>query len=234
MSKKAIVLLSGGMDSATCLWLAKQQGFAVYALSFSYGQRHDVELHAAKNLATEVAASSHRILNLDLPDASGSSLTNSEILPPDYKAQEKAAKTSEISIPNTYVPARNTIFLAYALSWAEAIAAEVIYIGASAIDYSGYPDCRPEYFAAWQRLLSLATAATTSGKHIEIRTPLLHLSKAETIVLGESLGLDYAKTISCYRSNQQGQACGSCDSCMLRARGFKEAGVKDNTRYVVA
>lgn len=222
--KKAIILLSGGLDSTTCLAIAKSRGFACYALSFQYGQKHDAELAAAKKIAAAFEVETHYIMPLSLDNMGGSALTDETINVPDHKEDGK--------IPITYVPARNTIFLAIALGWAEVIAADAIFIGVSAVDYSGYPDCRPEYIAAFQQLAQLATKAGVEGNAIKIETPLIHLSKAQTIQQGHALGVDYALTISCYRANEEGLACGSCASCMLRKKGFLEAGVKDPTGYV--
>lgn len=222
--KKAIILLSGGLDSTTCLAIAKSQGFACYALSFQYGQKHDAELEAAKKIATAFQVEAHYIMPLSLGNMGGSALTDESIDVPDHKEDDE--------IPITYVPARNTIFLAIALGWAEVIAADAIFIGVSAVDYSGYPDCRPEYIAAFQQVAQLATKAGVEGNVIKIETPLIHLSKAQTIQQGHALGVDYALTISCYRANADGFACGSCASCMLRKKGFLEAAVKDPTNYI--
>ena len=221
--KKAIILLSGGLDSTTCLAIAKNQGFACYALSFQYGQKHDAELEAAKKIAAAFNVETHYIMPLSIGNMGCSALTDETIDVPNHKEDGK--------IPITYVPARNTIFLAIALGWAEVIAADAIFIGVSAVDYSGYPDCRPEYIAAFQQLAQLATKAGVEGNAIKIETPLIHLSKAQTIQQGHALGVDYALTISCYRANEEGLACGSCASCMLRKKGFLEAGVKDPTHY---
>ncbi len=223
--KKAVVLLSGGLDSTTCLALAKDQGYACYALSFSYGQKHNAELFAAKNIARHFAATQHEVIDLNLGRLGGSALTDPSIAIPDHGAQE--------GIPLTYVPARNTIFLSIALGWAEIVQAEKIFIGISAVDYSGYPDCRPEYLAAFQRMATLATKTGVEEKPIHIEAPLIHLSKAETLMLGVSLGVDYSLTVSCYRANVEGLACGCCDSCKLRRRGFEDAAVDDPTRYAV-
>jgi 7-cyano-7-deazaguanine synthase len=222
--KKAVILLSGGLDSSTCLALAKQKNDACFALSFSYGQKHTPELMAAKKIAQHFHVDQHEIVSLPMGHWGGSALTDplSPIL--DY--------TGKAEIATTYVPARNTIFLALALGWAEILKAQSIFIGVSAIDYSGYPDCRPEYIEAFQKLATLATKTGVEGNLIAIEAPLLHLNKAETIALGASLGVDYSMTISCYQADANGLACGTCDSCELRKRGFKEAGVKDPTSYV--
>ena len=221
--KKAVVLVSGGLDSATVLAIAKQAGFECYALSFDYGQRHRNELVAAATVAQHQNAKTHRTFVLDLAQFGGSALTDSSIEVP---------KHHEKGIPITYVPARNTVFLSIALAWAEVLGAYDIFIGVNAIDYSGYPDCRPEYIEAYQRMATLATKTGVEGQRIQINTPLLHLSKAEIIQRGLALGLDYALTLSCYDPSEQGLACGQCDSCRLRLEGFAEAGVDDPTQYV--
>ncbi|MGW8228685.1 MAG: 7-cyano-7-deazaguanine synthase QueC [Gammaproteobacteria bacterium] len=220
--KKAVVLVSGGLDSATTLALAQEQGYACYALSFDYGQRHRCELEAASKVAAVAGVVEHKVITLDLDNIGGSALTDSAIAVPHQPTE---------GIPVTYVPARNTVFLALALGWAEVLGAEAIFIGVNAVDYSGYPDCRPEFIEAFARLARLATRAGVEGKPIHIDTPLIHLSKAEIIQQGMRLGVDYANTISCYDPDAQGRACGQCDSCRLRAAGFKEAGVPDPTRY---
>ncbi len=221
--KKAVVLLSGGLDSTTCLAFAKDQGFSCYALSFQYGQKHSAELNAAQKIAHAFTVASHHIMPLDLKAIGNSATTDDTIAVPDY--------TGSNGIPITYVPARNTVFLSIALGWAEVINADAIFIGVSAIDYSGYPDCRPDYIAAFQQMANLATKAGVEGKTIKIETPLIHLSKAETIRLGMNLGVDYAMTVSCYRADEAGVACGRCDSCILRKKGFIEGGFSDPTRY---
>ncbi len=221
--KKAVVLVSGGLDSATVLAIAKQAGYQCFALSFDYGQRHRSELEAAAKVAEHLGANSHRTFVLDLAQFGGSALTDSSIEVP---------KHHEEGIPITYVPARNTVFLSIALAWAEVLGAYDIFIGVNAIDYSGYPDCRPEYIEAYQRMATLATKTGIEGHRIQISTPLLHLSKAEIIQRGVSLGLDYGLTLSCYDPSEQGLACGQCDSCRLRQEGFVEAGVNDPTKYV--
>lgn len=221
--KKAVVLLSGGLDSATCLALAKAQGFSCYALSFDYGQRHAYELLAAKRIAERSAVCEHRIVKLDMEQFGGSALTDMSIDVPNYNASQ--------NIPVTYVPARNTTFLAIALGYAEVLGAFDIFIGVNAVDYSGYPDCRPEYIKAFEAMANLATKAAVEGARIRIAAPLLHLSKAEIIKTGTELLVDYSLTVSCYRLNNEGEACGACDSCVFRAEGFAKANVPDPTRY---
>jgi 7-cyano-7-deazaguanine synthase len=216
--KKAVVLVSGGLDSATTLAMAREQGFDCYALSFDYGQRHRCELTAAARVATAQAAIEQRVILLDLRAIGGSALTDDAIAVPTE---------ATAGIPVTYVPARNTIFLSYALAWAEVLAARDIFIGVNAVDYSGYPDCRPEYIAAFQTMANLATKAGVEGKTTTIHTPLIQLSKAEIIRQGTRLGVDYGMTISCYDPDPEGRACGRCDSCRLRAAGYQEAGVSD-------
>jgi 7-cyano-7-deazaguanine synthase len=220
--EKAVVLVSGGLDSATTLAMAQDQGFTCYALSFDYGQRHRSELVAAARVAKRLGAVEHRIVNLDLRAIGGSALTDEAIDVPTAPSE---------GIPVTYVPARNTIFLSYALAWAEALAARHIYIGVNAVDYSGYPDCRPEYIAAFQAMANLATKAGVEGGSITIHTPLIQLSKADIICAGIALGVDYGVTTSCYNPDPDGLACGQCDSCRLRAAGFADAGVPDPTQY---
>ena len=221
--KKAVILLSGGLDSATCLSIAKAEGFRPFTLSFAYGQRHSYELEAAKLIAQKMGVEKHRVVNLDLGQFGGSALTDLNINVPEYK--------NSGSIPVTYVPARNTVFLAIALSFAESIGAFDIFIGANAVDYSGYPDCRPEFIDAFQNLANLATKAGVEGQRYNIATPLLHLSKAEIIKTGIKLGVDYSLTVSCYQASLTGKACGICDSCTLRKNGFIAAKVKDPTNY---
>ncbi len=220
--KKAVVLVSGGLDSATTLALAQEQGFSCYAISFDYGQRHRCELNAASKVAQAAGVVEHKIITLDLDNIGGSALTDTSIAVPDQPTP---------GIPVTYVPARNTVFLSLALAWAEVLAADAIFIGVNAVDYSGYPDCRPEYIQAFAHLAKLATRTGVEGHPIRIETPLIHLSKAEIIQQGLRLGVDYANTISCYDPDEAGRACGRCDSCRLRAAGFEEAGVADPTRY---
>lgn|SRR3990167_2666518 len=223
--KKAVILLSGGLDSTTCLAVAKNEGYACYALSFDYGQKNHAELNAAKNIANYFKVMQHEIIKLPIGDFGGSALTDKTIAIPDYASGK--------NIPVTYVPARNTIFLSIALGFAEVIHAEVIYIGVSAVDYSGYPDCRPEYIAAFQNMANLATKKSVENKIIKIETPLINLSKSATIQLGNKLGIDYALTISCYRATKEGLACGCCDSCAYRKKGFSEAHLNDCTRYII-
>jgi 7-cyano-7-deazaguanine synthase len=218
----AVVLLSGGLDSATSLAIARHQGFACHTLSFCYGQRHLAELTAAQNLSVQMGAISHRVVNIDLGQLGGSSLTDMSLAVPEVQTE---------GIPNTYVPARNTIFLSYALAVAEVLSAKDIFIGVNAVDYSGYPDCRPEFINAFELLANLATKAGVEGRQMKIHVPLIHLSKAEIIQQGLALGVNYAQTTSCYQADDQGRACGKCDSCRLRAQGFVQAGVKDPTNY---
>jgi len=222
MQKKAIVLLSGGLDSITVLALAKQQGYACYALSFDYGQRHNAELAAAAQIALDYQVEDHKIIKLGLGSIGGSALTDEHIAVPD---------TLQAGIPVTYVPARNTIFLSFALGWAEVLNLRDIFIGVNAVDYSGYPDCRPEFIKAFQQLANLATKAGVEGGHFTIHTPLISLSKAEIITQGVALGVNYQRTVSCYSSDEQGRACRVCDACRLRKAGFTEAGIADPTRY---
>lgn len=224
--KKAVVLLSGGLDSATCLALADSQGFECYPISFDYGQRHRSELEAAKKIAAHFKVRKHEIVKISLDNLGGSALTDSNIEVPDYKGS--------LDIPITYVPARNTVFLSIALGWAEVLEAFDIFLGVSAIDYSGYPDCRPEYIEAFQNMANLATKAGVEGKKTTIHAPLIHLNKAQTIQLGLSLGMDYAMTVSCYQADEIGAACGKCDSCVLRKKGFNENNSLDPTRYKFA
>jgi len=222
--KRAVVLLSGGMDSATTLALANQEGFECYALSFRYGQRHDAELDAAKLLARRFHAKMMRIVNMDLAGISNSALTDTSIDIPEQSSE---------GIPVTYVPARNTVFLSVALAWAEVLGAQDLFIGVNAVDYSGYPDCRPEYIAAFQEMANLATKAAVEGEEIKINTPLINLSKADIIQKGTDLGVDFALTVSCYQADVRGRACGRCDACRLRKVGFESARVPDSTRYIV-
>lgn len=223
--KKAVILLSGGIDSATCAALAKHRGYALYAMSFNYGQRHRVELDAAKKIASFLKVSEHNIVKIDLRAFGGSSLTSSLPVP-----KNRDQKRSE-GIPSTYVPARNTIFLSYALAWAEVLGIQDIFIGVNSVDYSGYPDCRPAFIKAFQAMAVLATKAGIKGGKVRIRAPLIKLTKAEIIKKGHGLGLDYGLTHSCYSPAPHGKACGACDSCLIRKKGFKEAGVNDPTRY---
>lgn len=224
MSKKAVVLYSGGLDSTTCLALAKADGFDPYALSFAYGQRHSVELEKAREYAPLVGAAAHRVVEIDLRQFGGSALTADLEVPKDQLAEDV--------IPITYVPARNTIFLSFALGWAEVLGAFDLYIGVNALDYSGYPDCRPEFIRAFETLANLATRAGVEGdRPYRIHTPLIHLSKAEIIRTGLGLGVDYRWTHSCYDPTAAGIACGHCDSCLLRLKGFREAGTEDPVEY---
>jgi 7-cyano-7-deazaguanine synthase len=224
--KHAVVLLSGGMDSATTLAIAIAEGYETYALSFDYGQRHCIETEAARRVANSLGAKEHRIAKIDLRVFGGSALTDDVDVP-----KQRAEKEISSGIPITYVPARNTIFLAYALAWAEVIPADDIFIGVNAIDYSGYPDCRPEFIEAFQRLANLATKAGVEGRHFQIHTPLIELSKADIIRKGIELSVDFSLTHSCYDPTPEGLACGECDSCLLRLKGFREAGIKDPIRY---
>ena len=221
--KKAVVLLSGGMDSATVLAMAIAQGYACYALSFRYGQRHTAELQAALEQAQRQGAVRHEIIDLDLSRFGGSALTDDRIEVPTSPTQ---------GIPVTYVPARNTVFLSIALGWAEVLGAQAIFIGVNAVDYSGYPDCRPEFIAAFQTMANLATKTGVEGAPITLHTPLIALTKADIIREGIRSGVDYSATVTCYAANAQGEACGECDACRLRSKGFEEAELADNTRYV--
>ena len=229
-SQNAVVLLSGGLDSVTCLYWAKANYANVTAISFNYGQRHNSELNAAKKIAA-TAQVNHRIIDIDLAQLGGSALTDASLVVPDAKQTDFSDTQHNDSIPITYVPARNTIFLSYALALAEVTQSNAIVIGVNAVDYSGYPDCRPEYIAAFEKMANLATKAGVMGNHLHIATPLLHLSKAEIIKLGVSLGVDYAFTVSCYRADSEGRACGHCDSCYLRQQGFLQAEIDDPTIY---
>ncbi|MDR0736360.1 MAG: 7-cyano-7-deazaguanine synthase QueC [Zoogloeaceae bacterium] len=220
---KAVILLSGGLDSATCLAVAKKQGFAAYCLSLDYGQRHHAELDAARRVAAALGATEHRIVQLDLAQFGGSALTDAHLKVPVTGVQP--------GIPITYVPARNTILLSLALAWAETLASRDIFAGVNAVDYSGYPDCRPEYIAAFETMANLATRAGVEGARLTLHTPLMTLSKADIIRLGQGLGVDYRLTVSCYQADSEGRACGLCDSCRLRREGFAAAGLPDPTRY---
>lgn len=223
--KNAVVLLSGGLDSATVLAMARQQGFACHTLSVDYGQRHHAELAAATRVAAALGAHEHRVINIDLTAFGGSALTDSKIAVPEQMSS---------GIPLTYVPARNTIMLSLALAWAEVLQAQDIFFGVNAVDYSGYPDCRPEYVSAFEHMANLATRAAIEGKPLTLHAPLLHLSKAEIILRGRELGVDYSLTVSCYQADEHGQACGVCDSCRLRRAGFESAQTPDPTRYRTA
>lgn len=218
----AVVLLSGGLDSATALALARAEGFSCFAMSFRYGQRHAVELEAARAVAAQQGVAEHRVVDIDLAAFGGSALTDTGIDVPE---------TPGAGIPVTYVPARNTVFLAYALAWSEVLAADAIVMGVNAVDYSGYPDCRPEYIAAFERMANLATKRAVEGHHVRIRTPLIDWTKADIVRRGTGLGVDYALTVSCYQPDADGRACGLCDACRLRAKGFQDAGLVDPTRY---
>ena len=220
--RKAVVLLSGGLDSATVLALANEQGYACHALSLDYGQRHHAELAAARRVAAALGVVEHKVIPLDLTSIGGSALTDSRIDVPEQPGE---------GIPVTYVPARNTIFLSLALGWAEVLGAWDMFIGVNAVDYSGYPDCRPEYIQAFQRLCQLATRAGVEGGEFRIHAPLIEMSKVDIIRTGSRLGVDYALTVSCYAADEAGGACGRCDSCRLRAAGFAAAGIGDPTRY---
>lgn len=220
--KKAVVLLSGGLDSATCLAIARNQGYECYAITFEYGQRHDSELAAAQRVVDALGARELKTIHINMGDIGGSALTDTSIDVPESPTD---------GIPVTYVPARNTVFLSLALGWAEVLAADAIFIGVNAVDYSGYPDCRPEFIAAFESLANLATRQGVEGKPISIEAPLLHLSKSEIIAKGMALGLDYGLTVSCYQADQAGRACGKCDSCRLRQQGFLHAGIADPTQY---
>lgn len=218
----AIVLLSGGLDSATCLALAREQGYSITALSFDYGQRHNAELAASVRLAQAMGIKDHRTMRLEIGQMGGSALTDDRIAVPE---------TETSGIPVTYVPARNTVFLSFALGLAEVTLARHIFIGVNAVDYSGYPDCRPEFIAAFEHMANLATKAAVEGQPLTLETPLMHLTKADIIRLGRNLGVDYSLTVSCYQADGDGRACGRCDSCRLRRKGFEDAGVADPTRY---
>jgi 7-cyano-7-deazaguanine synthase len=219
---RAVVLLSGGLDSATTLAIARAQGFACFALSVHYGQRHSAELDAARRVATALGARDHRVMRVDLAGIGGSALTDSSIAVPEH---------GTTGIPVTYVPARNTMMLSLALAWAEVLGAQDIFIGVNAVDYSGYPDCRPEFIAAFQELATRATKAGVEDASFRIHAPLIRLSKAEIVREGTRLGVDFAATVSCYQADAEGRACGRCDSCRIRRDGFAAAGLPDPTRY---
>ncbi|MEJ6558979.1 MAG: 7-cyano-7-deazaguanine synthase QueC [Candidatus Thioglobus sp.] len=221
--KKAVILLSGGLDSTTTLAIAKSQDFNCFALSFDYGQKQKSELDAAAKVAKEFNASEHRVMKISLSDIGGSALTDKNIDVPDFVESDE--------IPITYVPARNTIFLSYALAWAEVLDCQNIFIGVNALDYSGYPDCRQEYIDAFETMANLATKQGVEGQKITIQTPLINLNKAQIIQQGIALGIDYAKTTTCYQANEKGEACGVCDACEYRKLGFQEAKIADPTRY---
>ncbi|MDX1344503.1 MAG: 7-cyano-7-deazaguanine synthase QueC [Sedimenticolaceae bacterium] len=222
MSERAVVLLSGGLDSATALAIAKDAGYDCYALSLSYGQRHAAELAAAERVAAAIGVARHLILPMALDLIGGSALTDESIRVPE---------TESPGIPVTYVPARNTVFLALALGWAEVLEADDLFIGVNALDYSGYPDCRPAFIEAFEQMANLATKRAVEGERVRVHAPLIQLTKAEIIRRGTALGVDYALTVSCYQADEAGRACGVCDSCRLRRRGFEEAGLGDPTRY---
>jgi len=222
--RKAVVLLSGGLDSATVLALAIREGYACHALSIDYGQRHKVELEAAKRVARALGALEQKTVSIDLAVFGGSALTDTNIAVPTSGVQKGG-------IPVTYVPARNTIMLALALGWAEVLQADDVFFGANAVDYSGYPDCRPEYVRAFERMANLATKAAVEGRRFTLHTPIIDLSKAEIIALGVKLGVDYGLTVSCYQADREGRACGRCDACRLRREGFQAANLPDLTRY---
>ena len=224
---KAVVLLSGGLDSATVLAMARQQGYDCHALSIDYGQRHRAELDAAANVARALGAAAHKTVSIDLTAFGGSALTDAAIAVPIGGVQKQG-------IPITYVPARNTIMLSLALAWAEVLEAQDLFFGANAVDYSGYPDCRPEYMSAFERMANLATKAAVEGHRLKLHTPIIAMSKAQIIAQGLKLGVDYGITVSCYQADAEGRACGVCDSCRLRRAGFEAAGVADPTRYVAA
>ena len=229
MTKKAIILLSGGLDSTTCLAIAHSQGFDCYALSFSYGQKHSSELQAAREIAESAKIKLHKVIDLDLGSFGGSALTDDAIDVPTVNVNEQQDSSD---IPVTYVPARNTVFLSVALAWAEVLQADAIFAGVNAVDYSGYPDCRPEYIKAFQAMADLATKEGIEGRGVKIKTPLIELTKVAIIQLGESLGVDYSQTVSCYQADQAGRACGECDSCQIRKKAFVTAQVVDPTRYL--
>ena len=222
MSNKAVVLVSGGLDSSTVLAIAKQQGYQCYTLSFDYGQRHRSELVAAQNVSDSMAVERHKVISLDLATIGGSALTDTAIDVPEYETS---------GIPVTYVPARNTVFLSIALGWAEVLGANDIFVGVNAVDYSGYPDCRPQYIKAFEAMANLATKAGVEGNKLSIHAPLIDMTKAEIIKVGVDCGVDYSQTVSCYQAAEDGAACGVCDSCRLRKQGFLQANVKDPTRY---
>ena len=222
MKRKAVVLLSGGLDSATTLAIARKEGYELYALSVAYGQRHAAELKAAARVARAFDAMRHQTIDVSLEAVGGSALTDRRLAVPEQPTR---------GIPVTYVPARNTLFLALALGWAEVLGARDIYIGVNAVDYSGYPDCRPEFIAAFEKLAALATRAGVEGEGFRLHAPLIELSKADIIRKGRALGVDFAQTVSCYQADRQGRACGRCDSCRLRREGFAATGIDDPTRY---
>ncbi|MDC0423474.1 7-cyano-7-deazaguanine synthase QueC [Methylophilaceae bacterium] len=225
MSKKAVILLSGGLDSATVLGIASREEYECYVMTINYQQRHHAELIAADNIAKIFNVKEHKVVDIDLSWLKSSSLTNEKMNIPEIASE---------GIPSTYVPARNTIMMTLAMAWAETIESQDIFIGVNAVDYSGYPDCRPEYIASFQKMANLATKSAIEGKSIKIHTPLINLSKSEIICIGEAFGIDYSSTVSCYQANKDGLACGKCDSCRLRRDGFKNANIKDPTQYVIS
>lgn len=226
MTDRAVVLLSGGLDSATCLAMARARGFACHALSVDYGQRHDAELAAARRVAEQLGVVEHRVVGIDLSAIGGSALTDPDIAVPEQPGE---------GVPVTYVPARNTVLLSIALGWAEVLGAHDIFVGVNSVDYSGYPDCRPAFIDAFERLAGVATeAGADRGEPCRIQAPLMHMRKGAIIQAGCECGVDYALTVSCYQANEQGRACGRCDACRLRRQGFSEAGVADPTRYQAA
>lgn len=220
--KRAVVLLSGGLDSATVLAIAKADGYACHTISFDYGQRHRAELAASALLSKQLGAVEHKVINIDLTAIGGSALTDTSIAVPEQEQE---------GIPVTYVPARNTVFMSIALGWAEVLEAEAIFVGVNAVDYSGYPDCRPEYIAAFEKMANLATKSGVEGHPLTIATPLIDLSKQDIIKRGTQLGVDYGLTVSCYQADDEGRACGQCDSCRFRRQGFEQASISDPTRY---
>ncbi|MBT4929442.1 MAG: 7-cyano-7-deazaguanine synthase QueC [Cellvibrionales bacterium] len=222
MTKKAVILVSGGLDSSTVLAMAKQQGFDCYTLSFDYGQRHRSELFAAAKVSEAMQVEAHKVVSLDLGTIGGSALTDTNIDVPEYETT---------GIPVTYVPARNTVFLSIALGWAEVLGANDIFVGVNAVDYSGYPDCRPDYINAFEQMANLATKAGVEGNKLTVHAPLIDMTKGQIIQAGLKIGVDYAVTVSCYQADEEGAACGVCDSCRLRKQGFIDAGLKDPTRY---
>lgn len=222
MTKKAVILVSGGLDSSTVLAMAKQQGFDCYTLSFDYGQRHRSELFAAAKVSEAMQVEAHKVVSLDLGTIGGSALTDTNIDVPEYETS---------GIPVTYVPARNTVFLSIALGWAEVLGANDIFVGVNAVDYSGYPDCRPDYINAFEQMANLATKAGVEGNKLTVHSPLIDMTKGQIIQAGIKIGVDYSVTVSCYQADEQGAACGVCDSCRLRKQGFIDAGLKDPTRY---
>jgi 7-cyano-7-deazaguanine synthase len=222
MTKKAVILVSGGLDSSTVLAMAKQQGFHCYTLSFDYGQRHRSELIAAAQVSKSMQVEAHKVVSLDLGTIGGSALTDTNIDVPEFETT---------GIPVTYVPARNTVFLSIALGWAEVLGANDIFVGVNAVDYSGYPDCRPDYISAFEQMANLATKAGVEGNKLTVHAPLIDMTKGQIIQAGIKVGVDYSATVSCYQADEEGAACGVCDSCRLRKQGFIDAGVKDPTRY---